>query len=370
MFKKNILYKSINLEVFKNFLGCLTILFILVASSRLLGYFDKSIAGNLESELILSILIFRSPEFINLLLPLSLYLSVLIVLGRLYTDNEIYSFYSAGYSQITFIRSFLPQTLVLSLISVFLSFYITPDFEKRADEVLNYSTLEKKLNLLNENELSLISNNSYLFFTKRDGENFNQSIFIEDADQGISVISAEKLKLIENNQVTNFEFEDGKIFINIGKSNSLTSSFKSLKTDFKESQTQQETFEKVFNIDDLSEKAKFEWALAIPIMIINLMILGVCLSGSAPRQGRMISLLPGLVTFFLYLSFLIIFRDGISEGKPFAYFGMWPIHLFVLLISVLVFIKGGEDLDTFLSKTNITRVLMLLVLLIILLWLI
>ncbi len=95
MFKKNILYKSINLEVFKNFLGCLTILFILVASSRLLGYFDRSIAGNLESDLILSILILRSPEFINLLIPLSFFLSVLIALGRLYMDHEIYAYQSA-----------------------------------------------------------------------------------------------------------------------------------------------------------------------------------------------------------------------------------------------------------------------------------
>ena len=370
MFKKNILYKSINLEVFKNFLGCLTILFILVASSRLLGYFDKSIAGNLESELILSILFLRSPEFINLLIPLSLFLSVLIVLGRLYTDNEIYSYYSAGYSKIVFIRSFLPQTLFLTLISVFLSFYITPDFEKRADEVLNYSTLEKKLDLLNENELSFISNNSYLFFSSRDGGYFNKTIFIEDSDQGISIISAEKLKLIEKNKATNLEFLDGRIFINVDKSDSLISSFKSLNTDFNQSDTQQETFEKVFNIDELSEKAKFEWALAVPIMIINLMILGVVLTRSTPRQGRMISLLPGLVIFFLYLSSLIIFRDGISEGKSFAFFGMWPIHLLVLLISVFIFIKGEENLDALISKTAIATTLMTFLLLIILFWLI
>ena len=129
MFKKNILYKSINLEVFKNFLGCLTILFILVASSRLLGYFDKSIAGNLESDLILSILILRAPEFINLLIPLSLFLSVLIALGRLYMDHEIYAYQSAGYSKIAFIKSFLFQASFLTIISVSLSFYVTPDFE-------------------------------------------------------------------------------------------------------------------------------------------------------------------------------------------------------------------------------------------------
>ena len=125
MFKKNILYKSINLEVFKNFLGCLTILFILVASSRLLGYFDKSIAGNLESDLILSILILRSPEFINLLIPLSFFLSVLIALGRLYMDHEIYAYQSAGYSKMAFVKSLLFQTLSLTVISFFLSFLCT-----------------------------------------------------------------------------------------------------------------------------------------------------------------------------------------------------------------------------------------------------
>ena len=178
MFKKNILYKSINLEVFKNFLGCLTILFILVASSRLLGYFDKSIAGNLESDLILSILILRSPEFINLLIPLSFFLSVLIALGRLYMDHEIYAYQSAGYSKIAFVKSLLFQTFSLTVISVFLSFYVTPDFEKRADEILNYSSIEKKLKLLNEDELSHISDSSYLYFSSRNGNYFNQSIFI------------------------------------------------------------------------------------------------------------------------------------------------------------------------------------------------
>ena len=369
MFKKNILYKSINLEVFKNFLGCLTILFILVASSRLLGYFDKSIAGNLESDLILSILILRSPEFINLLIPLSFFLSVLIALGRLYMDHEIYAYQSAGYSKMAFVKSLLFQTFSLTVISVFLSFYVTPDFEKRADEILNYSSIEKKLKLLNEDELSHISDSSYLYFSSRNGNYFNQSIFIEDDANGISIISAERLKLIEKNRATDFEFLNGKIFIDAASPNSLVSSFKKLTTDFNEKDSE-ESFERVFNIDELSDKAMFEWALAVPIMIINLMILGVCLTNSAPRQGRMISLLPGLLIFFLYLSTLIIFRDGISEDKSFAYFGMWPVHFLVLLTSIFLFVRGDVASNIFFTKTNIAKALMASILLIILLWLI
>ena len=370
MFKKNILYKSINLEVFKNFLGCLTILFILVASSRLLGYFDKSIAGNLEPDLILSILILRSPEFINLLIPLSFFLSVLIVLGRLYMDHEIYAYQSAGYSRIGFVKSFLFQASSLTIISFLLSFYVTPDFEKKADEILNYSSIEKKLKLLNEDELSHISDSSYLYFSSRNGNYFNQSIFIEDDANGISIISAERLKLIEKNRTTDFEFLNGKVFIDAASPNSLKSSFKKLTTDFNENDTKEESFERVFNIDELSDRAQFEWALAVPIMIINLMILGVCLTSSAPRQGRMISLLPGLLIFFLYLSTLIIFRDGISENKSFSYFGMWPVHFLVLFMSILLFMRGDEAFNMFFTKTNVAKVLMASILLIILIWLI
>ena len=105
-------------------------------------------------------------------------------------------------------------------------------------------------------------------------------------------------------------------------------------------------------------------------MIINLMILGVCLTNSVPRQGRMISLLPGLLIFFLYLSTLIVFRDGISEDKSFAYFGMWPVHFLVLFMSIFLFVRGDVVSNIFFTKTNIAKAVMVSTLLIILLWLI
>ena len=184
------------------------------------------------------------------------------------------------------------------------------------------------------------------------------------------IMHGDNIKLIEKNRATDFEFLNGKIFIDAASPNSLVSSFKKLTTDFNEKDPEEESFERVFNIDELSDKAQFEWALAVPIMIINLMILGVCLTSSAPRQGRMISLLPGLLIFFLYLSSLIIFRDGISEDKSFAYFGMWPVHFLVLLTSIFLFVRGDVVSKILFTKTNIAKAIMASILLIILLWLI
>jgi len=68
-------------------------------------------------------------------------------------DYEIYAYQSAGYSKIAFVKSFLFQTLSLTAISVFLSFYVTPDFEKRADEIctdLNIDPSTRVSNLTND----------------------------------------------------------------------------------------------------------------------------------------------------------------------------------------------------------------------------
>ena len=91
MYKKDILAKSINLEVFKTTLGCLLIFFLLVIASRLVGYYEQAAAGSIDPSIIIPVIALRMPDFITLLIPLSFFLGVLITTSRLYGDNEILS---------------------------------------------------------------------------------------------------------------------------------------------------------------------------------------------------------------------------------------------------------------------------------------
>ena len=70
MYKKNILSKSLNIEVFKSSFAVLSIFFLLVVGSRFVGYFEQAAEGNIDPALILSIIILRLPDFITLLLSL------------------------------------------------------------------------------------------------------------------------------------------------------------------------------------------------------------------------------------------------------------------------------------------------------------
>ena len=126
MYKKDILAKSINLEVFKTTIGCLLIFFLLVIASRLVGYYEQAAVGSIDPAIIWQVIALRIPDFITLLIPLSFFLGVLITTSRLYGDNEVYAIFSSGKSLLDIIKYLLPQALLFIVITGMLSLNVAP----------------------------------------------------------------------------------------------------------------------------------------------------------------------------------------------------------------------------------------------------
>ena len=99
MYKKNILSKSLNIEVLKSSVAILFIFFFLVIGSRFVGYFEQASEGLLDPNIILKVVVLRFPDFITLLIPFSFFLGVVVTISRMYAENEIYGYFSAGLSK-------------------------------------------------------------------------------------------------------------------------------------------------------------------------------------------------------------------------------------------------------------------------------
>ena len=65
MFKKNILSKSLNVEVFKSTIGILLIFFFLVVSSRFVEYFNQAAEGLIDPNIIFKVVFLRFPDFLH-----------------------------------------------------------------------------------------------------------------------------------------------------------------------------------------------------------------------------------------------------------------------------------------------------------------
>ena len=90
MYKKNILAIHLNSQIFKSFSVILIILTALIFSSRLVGYFEQAAAGTLNPDIIFTVILFRLPDFLGLLIPFAFFLSLLLVISELY-NSRIYT---------------------------------------------------------------------------------------------------------------------------------------------------------------------------------------------------------------------------------------------------------------------------------------
>ena len=136
IYKRNILSKSLNVEVFKSTVGILLIIFFLVVSSRFVGYFEQASEGLIDPNLIFKVVFLRFPDFITLLLPLSFFLGIVITVSRLYADREIYGYFSGGLSEKDLIKFLFPQSLIFFLITMLLSIYIAPYTKELSKEII------------------------------------------------------------------------------------------------------------------------------------------------------------------------------------------------------------------------------------------
>ena len=343
IYKKNILSKSLNVEVFKSTVGILLIFFFLVVSSRFVGYFEQASEGLIDPNLIFKVVFLRFPDFITLLLPLSFFLGIVITVSRLYADREIYGYFSGGLSEKDLIKFLFPQSLIFFLITMLLSLYIAPYTKELSKEILTLDTLKEQFESIKSKEIfSLKDEDGFIYADNKENDSFeNVTIYLSNEDYS-SLIVADKLDYDYSDSEINLNFQNGVLYQDIFISeSSVVSYFGKLKLPVKNDKDPVSglSFTKLFDFSTKSSKSEIQWNISIPITIFILLILGVTLSKVGPRQGRLSVLLPAIFVYILYLSLLILARESYSENSYNSQNYIWYVHIIFLSFSLLTLFK-------------------------------
>jgi lipopolysaccharide export system permease protein len=92
----------------------------------------------------------------------------------------------------------------------------------------------------------------------------------------------------------------------------------------------------------LEEAAEIHWRIGVPLSTVVLAILAVPLSRSQPRQGRYGRLAIGLLVFIIYFNLLSAGKAWIEKGSMPVAAGLWWAHgLMLLLALTLLAVQNG-----------------------------
>lgn len=108
-------------EVGSPFITIGTVLLIIFSTYSLTRYLVDASAGLLLAGEVVKLTALRALVSLEVLLPLSFYFAVMIGMGRLYSDSEIYAMRSSGISEKRLMRPVMWVALVLAVFTGFLS---------------------------------------------------------------------------------------------------------------------------------------------------------------------------------------------------------------------------------------------------------
>ena len=352
MYKKNILSKSLNIEVFRSSISVLLIFFLLVVGSRIVGYFEQAAEGNIDPGIILSVIALRFPDFITLLIPLSFFLGLLITIGRLNSEGEIHGYFSAGLSKFNLIKFLLPQAFIYFFITLVLSLYIAPYTKNLSKELLVIDSFEEQIDAIQSDEIVSLDDGGFLYVqTADEGLIKGVKLFQVDEDNSFIVISDELLTT-EKDKTIELNLKNGSFYGGLfSESSKIISNFNNFnfEIDKNMSQSNDLSLTKLFDYSSASDQATFQWNISIPITILILLLYGIYISSSKPREGKFSFMLPGMLIYVSYLSLLILGREFISDN-PGSIFNLWFIHgLFILFL----FLYAYREKIIFVSFANL-----------------
>ena len=378
MYKKNILSKSLNIEVLKSTAGVLLIFFFLVVSSRFVGYFEQASEGLIDPNLIYKIVILRFPDFITLLLPLSFFLGVVITMSRLYSDREIYGFFTGGLSEIDFLKYLLPQSLLFFFLTLLLSIYVAPYTKELSKEMISLDSLQEQFESIKPNQVFPLKNNEGFVFIKDKQESvFDEVVIYISNEDYSSIVVADQLSYDDLNSIMNLNFKNGSMYQGLfEEGSSVVSTFKNLKipVSTEENSVAGLSFAKLFDYSARSTKSQMQWNISIPITIFILLIIGINLSKVEPRQGRLSVLLPAIFVYILYLSLLILARESFDNNSAITQNYIWFVHFIFLIFSIFGLYKSSFNktvgLFALFKGNNAMRLIFIGTIFIIFLWII
>ncbi len=290
--------------------GFLTFVFASYSAER---YLTEAANGTLGLGVVFDIVFYKVIIALEMLLPVGLYASVAIALGRLYNDSEVTAILAAGASPLRIYRAILFIATPLAIVVMLLSFYGRPWAYTQTYQLQMQSRSDLDVSHLQAQRFNLNDDNGRMILAQRIDQQTNRltDALIYDPAQGKSRIFRAQVATITNPDplAPALTLEAGTTYtLEHHGSRDSALSYRHLQLDLKPMETTAENKRKstpsaVLAVSALpQDKAELQWRESRGLNAVLMALLAVPLSRTAPRKGRFATLLPitGLFTVIFY----------------------------------------------------------------------
>jgi len=347
-----IVFRYLSREVLVTLSAVSAVLLVITMSGRFVKFLAQAASGALDPGSLFLIMGFRLPGFLQLILPLGLFLGILLAYGRLYLESEMTVLSATGMSQQRLLGMTMAPALLVALLVAWLSLALAPQGAYQFQLVLNRQDALTEFDTLEPGRFQALNDGSRITYTEKLSDDRSQlgGVFISEKrlgqdkkDRGISVLVADHGRLeVKPDGNRYLILEDGYRYDGSpGQADYRAIKYDTYGVQMEKPEISNEVTDRdalathdLWGSSELKSIAELQWRLSLPLLVFIVTLMAVPLSRVNPRQGRFLKLLPAILLYMAYLTMLISARGALEKGKLSPALGLWWVHVLFLAIGL------------------------------------
>ena len=343
----NILHRYLLREIGITFLGVTALLLLIFLSGTLVRILVETLEGDYPATIMFALLGLKGAGSLMLVVPIALFISVLLALGRLYHDSEMAAMLACGIGPDQIMRSVARVAIIVTVVVSWLALFFSPWAEEMSHQLLDEAAAKPEIEGINAGRFNILGDGNYLVYVQSlatDRRSLSQ-LFAHALHSGQEYLvtssgarevndlhSGQRYLVLENG--FRYEGKPGQSEFNVVqfKEHGLLLEERAIVPSKRRRNAVPSMT--LLHSDVAADQAELQWRIAVPISTLLLALLAVPLSRTAPREGRFGRLIAGILLYVVYNNLLSIARSALAKGEASPWIGTWWVHL--LLLAVLI----------------------------------
>ena len=337
--------KQVTKTIFFTFL----ILFGILFFNESIQFLEKASRGDLYPSLLIPVLFYSLPAILEVSIPISVFLGILISIYNLNKTNELSFIYQLGIGQknLTFVT--LIPVIFCSFFVFFNSFYFVPQSNENLSFLSDSQSFSDKFKLMGEGKINTFPDLGGIIFAKEASDRGFKDVFANFNSNNSDLIlnSKEVLGSSQDEKLNKLTFENGNLVIP-SQSGTIDLEFEELFFLFNKKQHLAEKNIEKMSLSLLIQEDKnedfymeFLKRLSLCLMLIISSLLAIPLSLRMAKKGRFTMILSGLVIFLTYYG-LVQGQKALVLESSFSSFQVFSVLHFIF-VAIWLLLYGLEQ---------------------------
>ncbi|MDP2006241.1 MAG: LPS export ABC transporter permease LptF [Rubrivivax sp.] len=318
---------TVRRELARGFGATLVVILTIVLTMFLIRTVGQAASGSVAPQDVVLLLGYVALGHLPTMIALSLFVAVVVTLGRMYRDSEMAIWFASGVGLTRFVRPVLRTGWPVLLVVGVLTLVVWPWGNRNSLELRDRYQQRSDLSRVTPGVFQTSSDGRRVFFIEResaDGVNARNVFILAQQERGESVTSAragrletvgdERFLVLERGQRNDTHATTGERTLSSFESYRVLASDRAVRSAEARPPRAVRSIELIRNPTPRN-LGELTWRLGLFLGAANLLLLAIGLAATNPRRASNWNLLFALLAFVVYYNFINLTQAWVASGR-------------------------------------------------------